>query len=37
MEAMKSDNDKFLKGRIEVDEFFIGGPQENKKGRSNKL
>jgi transposase-like protein len=34
MEAMKSDNDKFLKGQIEVDEFFIGGPQENKKGRS---
>lgn len=35
MEAMKCENDKYLKGSIEVDEFFIGGPQENKKGRSD--
>jgi hypothetical protein len=34
MEAMASGNDRFLNGQVEVDEFFIGGPQENKKGRS---
>lgn len=34
MEAMKSSKKMPLKGKVEVDEFFVGGPQEGKKGRS---
>lgn len=34
MEAMKSSQKSPLNGNVEVDEFFVGGPQEGTKGRS---
>lgn len=34
MEAMKSSGQSLLNGKVEVDEFFIGGPEEGKQGRS---
>jgi len=33
-QAMKSSQTYPLEGEIHVDEFFIGGPEENKRGRS---
>lgn len=33
--AMKSEGKNPLKGTIEVDEFFVGGPEEGKTGRGN--
>lgn len=35
MEAMKSSHEHLLEGKVEVDEFFIGGPEEGKQGRGN--
>ena len=35
--AMKSEGKNPLKGTIEVDEFFIGGPEEGKTDREMKL
>ena len=35
MEVMKSSHEHFLKKKVEVDEFFIGGPKEGKQGREN--
>ena len=35
MEAMKSSGKHLLKGDVEVDEFFVGGQEEGKKGRGN--
>lgn len=35
MEAMKSSQEHPLEGKVEVDEFFIGGPEEGKQGRGN--
>jgi hypothetical protein len=35
LEAMKSDGNNPLDGTIEVDEFFVGGPEEGKTGRGN--
>lgn len=32
-EAMQSSGNSPLVGRVEVDEFFVGGPEEGKKGR----
>ncbi len=32
---MKSDGNNPLKGDIEVDEFYVGGPEEGKTGRGN--
>lgn len=34
MEVMKSSKKHPLSGLVEVDEFFVGGPEEGKKGRS---
>ena len=34
MEAMKSSEQFHLQGKVEVDEFFVGGPQEGTRGRS---
>jgi hypothetical protein len=34
MEAMKSAGKSLLDGEVEVDEFFVGGPEEGKRGRS---
>lgn len=34
MEAMKSSRKYPLQGQVEADEFFVGGPQEGRKGRS---
>lgn len=34
-EAMHSTGKNPLKGTVEVDEFFVGGPEEGKKGRGN--
>ncbi len=31
---MKSSKQYDLKGEVQVDEFFIGGPEEQKRGRS---
>lgn len=33
-QAMKSSQNYPLEGEVHVDEFFIGGPEENKRGRS---
>lgn len=33
-QAMKSSQQNPLKGEVHVDEIFIGGPEENKRGRS---
>ena len=33
-QAMKSSKQYDLKGEVQVDEFFIGGPEEQKRGRS---
>jgi len=33
--AMKSNGDNPLKGNLEVDEFFVGGPEEGHPGRGN--
>jgi len=33
--AMESSGNHPLKGQIEVDEFFVGGPEEGKPGRGN--
>jgi len=33
-QAMKSSKQHPMKGKVEVDEFVIGGPEEGKKGRS---
>ncbi|MEB0262041.1 IS1595 family transposase [Mucilaginibacter sp. 10I4] len=35
IEAMKSDGNNPLKGDIEVDEFYVGGPEEGKTGHGN--
>ena len=35
LEAMKSNGNNPLDGTIEVDEFFVGGPEEGKTGRGN--
>lgn len=35
MEAMKSSHEHLLEGKVEVDEFFIGEPEEGKQGRGN--
>lgn len=32
-EAMQSGGNSLLEGTVEVDEFFVGGPEEGKKGR----
>ena len=32
---MKSDGNNPLDGTIEVDEFFVGGPEEGRTGRGN--
>jgi hypothetical protein len=34
MEAMKSTGNILLDGEVEVDEFFVGGPEEGKRGKS---
>jgi hypothetical protein len=34
-EAMRSSGKNVLDGTIQVDEFFVGGPEEGKKGRGN--
>ena len=34
-EAMRSSGKNLLEGVIEVDEFFVGGPEEGKTGRGN--
>lgn len=34
-EAMRSSGKNLLDGTIEVDEFFVGGPEEGKTGRGN--
>lgn len=34
-EAMKSSGNNLLEGVVQVDEFVIGGPEEEKQGRSN--
>lgn len=34
-EAMRSSGNNPLEGRIEVDEFFVGGPETGKTGRGN--
>ena len=36
-QVMKSSLNRPLTGTIHVDEFMIGGPEENKKGRSKGL
>jgi hypothetical protein len=36
-QVMKSSLNHVLTGVIHVDEFMIGGPEENKKGRSKGL
>ena len=36
LEAMKSSGNNPLKGNIEVDEFYVGGPEEGNIGRGNK-
>ena len=33
--VMKSSENYPLKGRVDVDEFFVGGPEEGKRGRSH--
>jgi hypothetical protein len=35
IEAMKSGGNNPLKGAIEVDEFYVGGPEEGHTGRGN--
>ncbi len=35
MEAMESSGKNLLKAKVEVDEFFIGGQEEGKRGRGN--
>lgn len=35
LSAMKSEGQHLLEGHIEVDEFFVGGPEEGKRGRGN--
>jgi hypothetical protein len=32
MKAMQSSNNNQLTGRVDVDEFFVGGQEEGKKG-----
>lgn len=32
-EAMRSSGNNFLEGQVEVDEFFVGGPETSKTGR----
>lgn len=36
MEVMKSSGRHLLDGHVEVDEFFVGGQEEGRKGRGNK-
>ena len=31
---MKIEDPKLLEGKMDVDEFFVGGPQTGKRGRS---
>ena len=35
VEAMKSSGNNPLTGHVEVDEFYVGGPEEGKRGRGN--
>lgn len=35
MEAMKSSGKQLMSRKVEVDEFFVGGQEEGKKGRGN--
>jgi hypothetical protein len=37
MKAMESSGKYSLEGNVDVDEFFVGGQEEGKKGKSKKL
>jgi hypothetical protein len=34
MKAVNIEDPKLLKGKVDVDEFFVGGQQTGKRGRS---